>query len=213
MHYTKKVWPERTEFVPGCYSVKQQPLIDFKKILLPPLHIKLGLMKNFVKALDKDGKAFKYLVNDFPDISEAKLKAGVFIGPQIRKLVNDSNFVSQMVSIERCAWEEFRNVIENFLGNFKSNDYDVHVKSMISRFQDLGCRMSVKMHFLDSHLDYFPENLGTYSEEQGERFHQDISVMEERYQGRWNITTMADYCWSIHRHYPEAKYKRKSHRQ
>lgn len=213
MHYTKKVWPERTEFVPGSYSVKQEPLIDIKKILLPPLHIKLGLMKNFVKALDKDGKAFKYLEDKFPDISEAKLKAGVFIGPQIRKLVNDSNFVSQMVSVERCAWEEFRNVIENFLGNFKSNDYDVHVRNMISRFQDLGCRMSVKMHFLDSHLDYFPVNLGAYSEEQGERFHQDISVMEGRYQGRWNVNMMADYCWSINRHNPEAKHKRKSYRR
>jgi hypothetical protein len=65
MHYTKKVWPERTEFVPGSYSMKQEPLIDLKKILLPPLHIKLGLMKNFVKALDKDGKTIKYLVTNF----------------------------------------------------------------------------------------------------------------------------------------------------
>ena len=44
--------------------------------------------------------------------------------------------------------------------------------------------MSVKMHFLPSHLDYFPQNCGDLSEEQGERFHQDIRVMEERYQGR-----------------------------
>jgi len=34
--------------------------------------------------------------------------------------------------------------------------------------------MSVKVHFLHSHLDYFPENLGAMSEEQGERFHQDL---------------------------------------
>ncbi|GFX02515.1 hypothetical protein TNCV_727691 [Trichonephila clavipes] len=33
--------------------------------------------------------------------------------------------------------------------------------------------MSVKVHFLHSHLDYLPENLGVVSEEQGERFHQD----------------------------------------
>ncbi|GFV91345.1 uncharacterized protein TNCV_898621 [Trichonephila clavipes] len=46
--------------------------------------------------------------------------------------------------------------------------------------------MSVKVHFLHSHLDYFPENLGAVSEEQGERFHQDIKEMERRYQGRWN---------------------------
>ncbi|GFU74235.1 HTH_Tnp_Tc3_2 domain-containing protein [Trichonephila clavipes] len=46
--------------------------------------------------------------------------------------------------------------------------------------------MSVKVHFLHLHLDYFPENFGAVSEEQGERFHQDIKEMERRYQGRWN---------------------------
>lgn len=54
--------------------------------------------------------------------------------------------------------------------------------------------MTYKLHFLYSHLDYFPENLGDYSEEQGERFHQDIKEMERRYQGRWDINKMADFC-------------------
>jgi hypothetical protein len=40
--------------------------------------------------------------------------------------------------------------------------------------------MSLKVHFLDSHLDYFPANLGAISEELGERFHQDIKEMERR---------------------------------
>ena len=39
--------------------------------------------------------------------------------------------------------------------------------------------MSVKAHFLRSNLDYFSENLGAFSEEQGERFHQDIKVMKK----------------------------------
>ena len=30
-----------------------EPLVDRNSILLPPLHMKLGLMKQFVKALDK----------------------------------------------------------------------------------------------------------------------------------------------------------------
>ena len=37
---------------------------------------------------------------------------------------------------------------------------------------------------MDSHVEYFPENLGDYSGEQGERFHQEIKVMEQIYQGR-----------------------------
>ena len=34
--------------------------------------------------------------------------------------------------------------------------------------------MSMKVHMLDVNLDEFKENLGAYSEEQGERFHEDI---------------------------------------
>ena len=42
----------------------------------------------------------------------------------------------------------------------------------------MGCRMSVKLHFLRSHLDFFQENLGDFSEEHGERFHQDIEPVK-----------------------------------
>jgi len=41
--------------VVGEKNVIAEPLVDRSKIILPPLHIKLGLMKQFVKALDKDG--------------------------------------------------------------------------------------------------------------------------------------------------------------
>ena len=43
--------------------------------------------------------------------------------------------------------------------------------------------MSLKIHFLESHLDFFPENLSIVSDEDGGRFHQDIMAMEKRYQG------------------------------
>jgi hypothetical protein len=51
--------------------------------------------------------------------------------------------------------------------------------------------MSLKVHFLDSHLDFFPENLGAVvSDELRERFHQDISNMEKRYQGKWSLSML-----------------------
>lgn len=50
---------------------------------------------------------------------------------------------------------------------------------------------------MKSHIDFFPKNVGDYSEEQGERFHQDIKEIERRYQGRWDVNMMADYCWMI----------------
>ena len=35
------------------------------------------------------------------------------------------------------------------------------------------------------------------NEEHGERFHQDIQVMEKRYQGRWDETMMGNYVWTL----------------
>jgi hypothetical protein len=35
------------------------------EIILPPLHIKLGLMKNFIKAIVKEGLAFSHLKEKF----------------------------------------------------------------------------------------------------------------------------------------------------
>lgn len=86
------------------------------------------------------------------------------------------------------------------------------VGNMLEKFRFLGCSMSVKIHFLHSHLDFFPENLGAVSEEQGERFHQDVRDMERKYQGRWDKNMLADYCWMLARDKPEAKHKRKSAR-
>jgi len=73
--------------------------------------------------------------------------------------------------------------------------------------------MSLKIHFLHSHLDFFPENLGAVSDEQGERFHQDIQLMETRHQGFWNESMLADYCWMLYRDVPDKKYNRKSFSQ
>lgn len=48
LHYVRSKWPTRKGLKPGSHNVLSPPLVDSSKILLPPLHIKLGLMKNFV---------------------------------------------------------------------------------------------------------------------------------------------------------------------
>ena len=55
-HYLQRDWPVRETFTPGVCKVKADSLNNPRNILLPHLQIKLGLMKNFVKALDKDGQ-------------------------------------------------------------------------------------------------------------------------------------------------------------
>ncbi|GBP93530.1 hypothetical protein EVAR_66227_1 [Eumeta japonica] len=124
-HYVRKEWPVRNEYIPGKMNINHELLVDPNNVTLPPLHIKLGLMKNFVKALDKNSDAFRYLQKIFPNITERKLKEG------------------------------------------------------------------------------------SMSDEQGERFHQDLRTFEERHQGFWDENMLGDYCWSIIRETDSNNYKRK----
>ena len=71
----------------GKSNVKLELLIEPKKVLMPPLHITLGLIKQFITAIDKESAAFKYLQVLFPNLSEAKIKAGIFVGLQIKKII------------------------------------------------------------------------------------------------------------------------------
>ena len=62
---------KKTQFQRKVFQ--KRPLFDRDKILLPPLHIKLGLLKNFVQAMNKHGNSFEYLKKIFPQLSDAKL--------------------------------------------------------------------------------------------------------------------------------------------
>ena len=93
---------------------------------------------------------------------------------QIRKLVMDDSFTDTMTKIEEDAWNAFKQDVKKFLGKIKDPLYKEIVRNMLDKFK----LMSLKLHFLASHLDYFPPNLGAVSEQQGERFHQDMKDVE-----------------------------------
>ena len=211
-HYETKEWPTRNSYAPEVKNIPHTPLVNPEKVLMRPLHIKLGLMKNFVKAMaEQNSNGFKFLCKKFPKLSQAKLKEGIFVGPQIREVFKDPEFEKTLNTLELRAWHGFKWICSNFLGNFKSNSYREGVAELLAAYKEMGCRMSLKMHFLHSHLDFFPENLGAVNDEQGERFHQDIQAMEERYKGVWNEGMMGDYCWMLYRDDANYPYKRKSY--
>lgn len=213
-HYVQSNWLPRTSYQPGVFSVKQIPLVDPGNVLLPPLHIKLGLMKQFVKTLGKrKSRGFQYICEKFPKITQAKLKEGIFVGPQIREVLRDTNFKTTLDEVELRAWSAFCWICQNFLGNKRAMDYKDGIKNFLKCYSEMGCRMSLKVHFLDSHLDFFADNLGAVSDEHGERFHKDISAMEQRYQGFWNDSMLADYCWTLYRDHPCHVHNRQSKSQ
>jgi hypothetical protein len=80
-------------------------------------------MKKFVKALPKERECFKYLCKKFSGLSDAKLKEGIFVGPDIRKFLSDDLFETTMKTAEREAWNAFMEVIAKFLGNYKDPNY------------------------------------------------------------------------------------------
>jgi len=56
---------------PGHKNVKHLSLVESSRILLPPLHVKLGLMRDFVKAMEHNGTAFLYVQQKFSLVSDA----------------------------------------------------------------------------------------------------------------------------------------------
>ncbi|CAG9786709.1 unnamed protein product [Diatraea saccharalis] len=79
-------------------------------------------------------------------------------------------------------WRKTPGLVCNCLPSCNENEITV--------VKDVHIKMSLKVHMLHAHLDKFKDNLGAYSEEQGERFHQDVMNFEKRYQGQYNENMM-----------------------
>jgi len=90
-HWERKDWQNRDQMMIGQNNIIKETLVERSKIIFPQLHIKLGLMKQFVKALNKKGECFKYICKVLSRLSSEKLKAGIFDGPQIRQLIKNQN--------------------------------------------------------------------------------------------------------------------------
>jgi hypothetical protein len=70
-----------------------------------------------------------------------------------------------MEIIKKCHYQFF------WGENHKAEDYRDMVVDPVQFYEAMGCTMSLKVHFLDSHLDFFPENLS----------------------GQWEVSTESDF--------------------
>jgi len=153
-----------------------------------------------------------HLAEKFSRLTEVKIKVGVFVSPQVRMLFRDVMFNSVLQGDEKKAWDAFRLVSSNFLGNIRAENYKELIEDMLSLYHKLGCNMSLKIHMLHSHLDFFPDNCGMFSDEHGERFHQETATMEKRYQGKWSTSMSTAYCRTLARNAPDQLHKRQAKR-
>ena len=119
-HYEKTHWPTREELTPGMYYVIRELFVSREKVLLPPLHIKLGLVKQFVKALGFEGEFFQDIRSMFFRLSDAKIKRGIFVGTQVSTMLKSESLEAKINETEKEAWQAFQGMVNGFLG-YKRN--------------------------------------------------------------------------------------------
>jgi hypothetical protein len=95
-------------------------------------------MKNFVKASDMNGPAFTYLHEKFPRLNAEKIKAGVFIRPQIRQLFKDDYIECVLSDTKKTAWKSFQNVLTGLLGNVTAANFRQLVENLLNSYKKTG---------------------------------------------------------------------------
>ena len=91
----------------------------------------------------------------------------------MHKLFKDGHFII----CEKLAWNSCVQVSTNFLGSTTVQNNNDLVENLLQFYERLDVTCLLKVHFLHSHLDFFPENCGAVSDKYEERFHQEISTI------------------------------------
>ena len=142
------------------------------------------------------------------------MKEGIFIGPQIRDIIKDEYFDKLLQGDEKATWESFKFCSKSIFEKEKRSKLWRAYKQPFAELPEIRLHHVTKNKLPSLTFGFFfPVNPGAVSDENRERFHQDISSMEKRYQGKWNCAMLADYCWTLARDAPTIEYKRDAKRQ
>jgi hypothetical protein len=58
-----------------------------------------------------------------------------------------------------------QSALSKFLRNVKAENYKKLAEDLLNAHQTMGCNTSLKIHFLHSHMDFFPPKMGALSDE------------------------------------------------
>ena len=82
-HYEIKQWSTRNSYAPRAKNIQHIGHVlseNLDKALLPPLYVKLGLMKNFAKATAKqNSNSLEFICEKFPMPNQVKSKEGFLL--------------------------------------------------------------------------------------------------------------------------------------
>ena len=76
--------------------------------------------------------------NKFLNVSDAKIKEGIFIGPQIRELMQDKQFDEGLNESERNACLSFKRISKDVLVNHKAASYQNVCAGPVNVIQSYG---------------------------------------------------------------------------
>jgi hypothetical protein len=139
LHYLKRDWHQRKSLKVGDKNVQHPALSEWHKILLQHLNFKLDLMKDFVKTMDLIGLAFKYPAEEFPGLSETKIKRGGFYEYSDPQALQIDIFNNLLQSDEKKASNAIHLVSTNLLRNTGAENYKELIEDMLSLYDKLGC--------------------------------------------------------------------------
>lgn len=138
-------------------------------------------------------KLVNFMKKAFPRKSSSKIIVGAFDESQIRKLISKRQEFEEIMEVEfKEAWLAYLEFRQNFLGDYKSSNYKQLAQNLVIAFENQNYLISIKLHYVDAHIDKFPVNCVHQGEQQGELGYQDLKPVERRFQGNIHTSFIAD---------------------
>ena len=180
-NYKKRDWPSWQSLEVGTKNAQHLLQVESSNILLPSVHIRLGLTKNFFKVT---GSAFRYFSEKFPGISAAKTK-GVFFGQQMCKLLRHKHLDQILVCNEKRIWIDFWLLAAYFLGSNKADNHKELVEIILLSFLKL---FIITRMFVQKSLGHWMKSMAIVF----------IMVSQQwiTHQGKLSSLMMVDHCWT-----------------
>lgn len=174
------------------FNIDNDALVSPDKILMPPLHIRLGMWQVLFQRLSD--KPLKYIQKKFPK----KKRSDIFNGPEILKLCRDPEFFRSLTGENEIrAFNAFNDVSTYVLSSKVHSNLTNQelVDKLFDAYKQLGCTLTYKMHLLRSHLELFPPNIDDWSDQHGERFHQQLKTLEKRFVAQPHSSLLQRWCF------------------
>lgn len=98
--------------------------------------------------------------------------------------MNDVESENSLSDCEAVSWKCFKKIVKSLLGNHKANNYKQLITERLKNNE--GCNPSLKIQFLDSHMNFSPPILEVTNMENA------FTTMDIFYQGKWNPRMLAE---------------------